>query len=764
VTLFEALFGRRPFAAPSVEALAAAKSQATFTSRPPRSTIPTALWRVVTRGLAPVPSDRWPSMTALVDTLERSAKPRRRLASGTLVVSAVASATVLAVWGATAIGHTRAMAACDAEADSMDEVWSAKRSEDIAAALDATGVPYATDAWIRARARIQDFADAWKETRRNICKAADVDATMTESMATASRACLHESRETLDALLAQFAEADAEVVPKVATATASLPLLSACAEEASLRHRVAQPNDPDVRERTRAVRARLMQAAAANMTGRHALAFELADAALQEARRDAQPLLVAEANLLVGIAETGLGRYEEGRQALEAAFFGASAAGDDVLALRAASWLVVTVGDRLARHREGLQWEREANTLLTRLNHADDLSAAGLLANTANIHFAQGDYEQARQLAQRALDIKQEILGPDHPELANALNTVGAILFRQGEHDEALRLHERALAIQEKTLGSMHPDVGITFSNIATVYYARSDHVNALAMFERTLALWRASLGEDHPRVAAALSNAAAVYQSLDAPDEARKRYEDALAIQEKNLQPDHPNIGSVLMNLANVHVSLGEQTRAQGLYLRALAIFEKSLGPEHPEVARTLDNLGVTYHFQGAQEEALAHHQRALVIREKVHGPDHDEVAHTLNNLGSVHGELGAHTRAEALHTRALLSWEKAHGPEHPEVGRSVLALGDVHASRRAFARALPYYERALAIYERADGEARQLAATRFSLARALWETGGDRTRARQLATMAKEAYGAQRFGVEKDLAEVRAWLATHS
>ena len=50
-----------------------------------------------------------------------------------------------------------------------------------------------------------------------------------------------------------------------------------------------------------------------------------------------------------------------------------------------------------------------------------------------------------------------------------------------------------------------------------------------------------------------------------------------------------------------------------------------------------------------------------------------------------------------------------------------------------------------------------------RFVLARALWSKRHERARARVLAEQAQEAYAEQGKGLEDNLAEVSAWLATH-
>ena len=42
----------------------------------------------------------------------------------------------------------------------------------------------------------------------------------------------------------------------------------------------------------------------------------------------------------------------------------------------------------------------------------------------------------------------------------------------QGKYDEAVPLHERALAIREKALGPDHPDTGQSLNNLAFLYQA----------------------------------------------------------------------------------------------------------------------------------------------------------------------------------------------------------------------------------------------------------------------------------------------------
>jgi WD40 repeat protein/predicted Ser/Thr protein kinase len=91
VTLWEALYGQRPFSAENMQALAQAVTSGTFTLVDRRE-VPAWLREVIVRGLAVTPEQRWPSMAALMTALGKDPQQRRRwmgIAAGALVVGGI---------------------------------------------------------------------------------------------------------------------------------------------------------------------------------------------------------------------------------------------------------------------------------------------------------------------------------------------------------------------------------------------------------------------------------------------------------------------------------------------------------------------------------------------------------------------------------------------------------------------------------------------------------------------------------------------------
>ncbi|CAN0543991.1 unnamed protein product, partial [Ectocarpus sp. 8 AP-2014] len=75
----------------------------------------------------------------------------------------------------------------------------------------------------------------------------------------------------------------------------------------------------------------------------------------------------------------------------------------------------------------------------------------------------------AEPLYKRSLAIDEKVYGLDHPEVATDLNNWAELLRAQEKHTEALPLLERALRIRTNKLGENHPDTVGTRSDLEFV-------------------------------------------------------------------------------------------------------------------------------------------------------------------------------------------------------------------------------------------------------------------------------------------------------
>jgi tetratricopeptide (TPR) repeat protein len=127
----------------------------------------------------------------------------------------------------------------------------------------------------------------------------------------------------------------------------------------------------------------------------------------------------------------------------------------------------------------------------------------------------------------RALAIEEKSLGPDHPNVANSLNSL-AVLLEEGfaRYVDSEKLKRRALAIEEKSLGPDHPNVAIRLNNLALLLQTTNRLAEAEPLIRRALAINEKSLGPDHPSVAIQLKNLGGLLRSTNRPTEAYPQHD----------------------------------------------------------------------------------------------------------------------------------------------------------------------------------------------------------------------------------------------
>ncbi len=360
------------------------------------------------------------------------------------------------------------------------------------------------------------------------------------------------------------------------------------------------------------------------------------------------------------------------------------------------------------------------------------------LNTLAEIYRAQGNYDAARPLAERALAICEQVLGAEHPATAQSLNTLAALLVHQGEYAAARPLAERALALRERVLGPDHPHTADSLTILAVLLKSQGEYAAARPLYERALALRERVLGPDHPHTVDSLTNLAVLHHMQGDYGSARPLYERAVAIRERVLGMEHPTTATTLHNLAAVYDLQGNYAAARPLYERALAICERVLGAEHPYTAHNLNSLAELYRNQGNYNAARPLAKRALAVRERVLGTDHPYTAYSLTNLAKLLERQGEYAAARPLAERALSIRERVLGAEHPDTAQSLTTLAGLLAGQEDYAAARPLAERAVAIRERVLGAEHPETAESLTTLAGLLAGQGDYAAARPLAERA--------------------------
>jgi len=569
ITLWEALYGARPFAGDTVIELSSAVLQGRLREPPDGSRVPRWLREIVTRGLATDPAERFASMEVLLDALARGqGRARRRIVMGAGVVLALCLAGVLA---RNASVERARNDGCRAEAATIGELWpgvgDARRTA-ITDAMTATGLSFAADTAARSGERLDRFATEWAELRTEACIA---DGGIAAPLGV-TRACLDEQRDELGNLLDVLGEADRAAIVSAVSATSSLGPLRDCEDPRSAQNESA-PHDPAQREAERTSRAELSRVHSLALVGRAREAVEGAAQAVAAAETAGSPTLLASAHGMHSDALFHTDDFAGAAKAAQRSFAIALGEGRDGLAARNASRMVLLLGYRLGRPDEALEWADIGGALV----HRAGLEGAELDAQVRH-HRAialalRGEAKAAVEEMQAAVAIATVENGPDHPYLAQMTTDLGTMYFIAKEPRLALEHHERALAGHVAALGPGHPTVGTILGSIGAAHAALGEQQLAIESFER------------------------------------------ALAIAEATSDAMHSSVGLALMNLGGAFVRTGEHARAVPLLERALAIFDRNPTTHARELPELLTALGEARLALGQPSDAIAALERAVAM-----------------------------------------------------------------------------------------------------------------------------------------------------
>ena len=104
------------------------------------------------------------------------------------------------------------------------------------------------------------------------------------------------------------------------------------------------------------------------------------------------------------------------------------------------------------------------------------------------------------------LNLKQKLLGVDHPDVGLSNGNLAYVLKGMDRNDEALLYVERAIAIEREKLGAQHPGLAFQYDTRGAILNALGRPAAARQSFQQAVAIWERELGPDDTTLAAALT------------------------------------------------------------------------------------------------------------------------------------------------------------------------------------------------------------------------------------------------------------------
>jgi len=614
LTLYEALFGLRPFQSDSAHGLACAVMMGELRPWPSQPAVPEHLVQVLRRGLSNEPEARYASIEAVVDAIsvDPDQARRRRLmwVGGGLALATATAAGALVTQPAARAPEDP----CRAGPARVAERYDTQRAEQLRAALDDPTLPYAARTIEAVVGALDDYALAWAQAYRDACEATHVRHEQTGDLLDKRMACLERRLTALDATITELSRDDQEsLLPHALGIAGKLPGLEPCANTVALRG-LEPPSDDEAKQAVSAAQEQLDIAGTKVDAHRYVEARALLKALQPEIERIGYRPLESEYNLALALSEDLTDNHDEAIRASRRALMLAQAAGYDALVRDSAARLAHFIGIRKADHEAALVWADLADATAERVGWSD-AKRADLLRSRAWILAEWGGSREAIDVAKQALATAERAYGPDGIRMSSAHSSLGSVYGRLSEHALAETQFRRVVELSEMHLGPDHPDLINTYLNLGNVLSARGKLEEARAAFDRSIAV-ADRVPNITPTVRArTLAGLGNLLLSGRRWEEAIEPHEQALALRREVLGPGHPLVARSLISLGNAYTNLHRDAEATQAYDQAVAIREAALGPDSPALIIVLNNLGTHHVRHGHPEVAIASLERAAAL-----------------------------------------------------------------------------------------------------------------------------------------------------
>ncbi|MBR5493295.1 MAG: tetratricopeptide repeat protein [Alistipes sp.] len=336
----------------------------------------------------------------------------------------------------------------------------------------------------------------------------------------------------------------------------------------------------------------------------------------------------------------------------------------------------------------------------------ETLYLATIYNTMGSIYSEQNKYDVASEYYKKSLDIRLEVYGENHEEVAVSYNNIGDLYQKKGKFSEALEYFEKALKILQNTNGEQIY-IAATYNNIATIYSDLDKFAEAIEYYKIALDIRLRILGEFHPDVALSYNNIGGLYREKSMYNEAMEYYKKALCVYER-MFPQHHYIFAILYNnLATTYKSLSQFQKSLDYFLKSLSIRKKIYGDNSIEVGILCNNLGDLYSRMMEYEKSIEYYTQALIILKEQIGEHHPVIATLYSNISTIYNNhYKDYNKALDYLRKAMEIDIKVYGEEHSYIAINYNNLGRVYNSMKEYKESLKYYEKSLTILKKVYGD----------------------------------------------------------
>ena len=326
----------------------------------------------------------------------------------------------------------------------------------------------------------------------------------------------------------------------------------------------------------------------------------------------------------------------------------------------------------------------------------EPLVRAALLETLGNIKLQLQLHSNAKILLEEALVLRWQVLGDNHPDLAQSYTRLGILYSRQNQVKEADKYFQKAMST---FADNGKPDQVGSFNSV--LHLAGLDYsTNGNNRFQSGFEIADGENSNQYLLAAEILREYARKTIEHKQYGHSLLLLKRALKIQKEILPAYHLEIGKTMEQLGVAHDQIGNLGVAEWYLTKALEILETCLHHQHPFLITTLNNLGSLYRKMDVLDMAEYFYLRSLDLVRKNYGYDHTAAYTPIDNRRIIYAKQGQYQQAETMQREAITLIEQM-SKNYPYLWSSLYQLAEICVSRGFYMEAESIFKQLLGIFE---------------------------------------------------------------
>lgn len=331
--------------------------------------------------------------------------------------------------------------------------------------------------------------------------------------------------------------------------------------------------------------------------------------------------------------------------------------------------------------------------------------AAATHATLGEVYLTLDVLSEAEAHHQKGLELRRQVLGPEHADTLESQDRVATIRQIQGRPAEAEALFRTNLATRLRVLGKENIATLSSVNNLVVFLLDSWRPAEAEVLLRQYLPTMEHVAGKQAQLTLGCEVALSQCLRQLGKMDEALRIIEQVYEPYERALGPEHPHVLSAAGVYATVLQDKGRLSEAEPIFRNMVATRRRVQGDDHWNTLIAIYNLAICLAREGKYEEALTFFSETADGYRKQYGIDDAGTLNCMTTKGLLLLEVGRSAEAEALLTDVLQRRRKV-SPQW--VSDTILGLGEALTQNGKAAQAEPLLREALEIRRNAVPQSR--------------------------------------------------------